>query len=105
MIINIERAIKGNKMLCAKRKREIMQRTSGDKKWMKNVHRESDFNFNLKKRTNSWIKVTFYHRHLLLNDGSIFIEKEYISSKKLSKVAARIELNKREVNERFGKRG
>lgn len=49
--------------------------------------------------------MTFYHRHLLLNDGSIFIEKEYISSKKLSKVAARIELNKREVNERFGKRG
>lgn len=50
------------------------------------------------------MKMTFYHRYLLLNDGSVFIEKEYKSSKQLSKVAAGIELNKSRVKEEFGKR-
>lgn len=50
------------------------------------------------------MKMAFYHRYLLLSDGSVFMKKKYKSSKMLSKMAARMELNKNRVKEELGKR-
>lgn len=58
----------------------------------------------MKEETNSWMKMVFYHRYLLLNDGSVFMNRKYESSKKLSKMAPRMELNKNRVKEELGKR-
>ena len=56
----------GDVVLCARSESGMSQ------SWIKVSQETSKW-----RKLKYWMKMTLYHRYLLLNDGSSFIEKEY----------------------------